>query len=214
MQGRKLVHARDEVERHRASAERFVRPATKSERDVEEHERVDLATPDSLHREAKVGRLRFDPEHHLDPGGGKLQHETIARHHRRSDREFLAGTANERARNRATGFQIINAGRPIDKSEVPSVGGDGVANVGVLQHDRRLLAQGLAVFLNRVDKRFRPGTNEIEPTAGTAQFRQTFRNIEKTLAEAGAKLADMVTMTVFLIDAHYTTRRIELRSEL
>jgi len=38
-----------------------------------------------------------------------------------------------------------------------------------------------------------------------AQFHQTFRNIEKTLAEAGAKLSDMVTMTVFLIDARYTT---------
>src|ERR1051326_7428981 len=31
-----------------------------------------------------------------------------------------------------------------------------------------------AVFLNRVDGRFRPGTDEIEPTAGTAQFGQTF----------------------------------------
>ena len=39
-----------------------------------------------------------------------------------------------------------------------------------------------------------------------AQCRQTFRNIEKTLAEAGAKLADLVTMTVFLIDARHTTR--------
>src|SRR5881628_526861 len=29
------------------------------------------------------------------------------------------------------------------------------------------------VFLNRVDGRFRPGTTEIEPTAGTAQFGQT-----------------------------------------
>jgi 2-iminobutanoate/2-iminopropanoate deaminase len=47
-----------------------------------------------------------------------------------------------------------------------------------------------------------------------AQFQQTFRNIEKTLAEAGAKLADMVTMTVFLIDARYSTRMTELRSEL
>jgi enamine deaminase RidA (YjgF/YER057c/UK114 family) len=47
-----------------------------------------------------------------------------------------------------------------------------------------------------------------------AQFRQTFRNIEKTLAEAGSKLADMVTMTVFLIDARYTTRMTELRGEL
>lgn len=47
-----------------------------------------------------------------------------------------------------------------------------------------------------------------------AQCRQTFRNIEKTLAEAGAKLSDLVTMTVFLIDARYTTRMTELRTEI
>ena len=46
------------------------------------------------------------------------------------------------------------------------------------------------------------------------QCRQTFRNIEKTLAEAGAKLGDLVTMTVFLIDARYTTRMTELRHEI
>jgi 2-iminobutanoate/2-iminopropanoate deaminase len=45
-----------------------------------------------------------------------------------------------------------------------------------------------------------------------AQCRQTFRNIEKTLAQAGAKLSDLVTMTVFLIDSRYTTRMTELRS--
>jgi 2-iminobutanoate/2-iminopropanoate deaminase len=47
-----------------------------------------------------------------------------------------------------------------------------------------------------------------------AQFKQTFRNIEKTLAEAGGKLSDMVTMTVFLSDARHTTRMTELRLEL
>jgi len=47
-----------------------------------------------------------------------------------------------------------------------------------------------------------------------AQVRQTFRNIAKTLAEAGAKLSDLVTMTVFLIDARYTTRMTELRAEI
>jgi enamine deaminase RidA (YjgF/YER057c/UK114 family) len=47
-----------------------------------------------------------------------------------------------------------------------------------------------------------------------AQCRQTFRNIEKTLAEAGAKLSDLVTMTVFLSDARYTTRMTELRTEI
>ena len=47
-----------------------------------------------------------------------------------------------------------------------------------------------------------------------AQCRQTFCNIEKTLAEAGAKLGDLVTMTVFLIDARHTTRMTELRGEI
>ena len=47
-----------------------------------------------------------------------------------------------------------------------------------------------------------------------AQFHQTFSNIEKTLAEAGCKLSDIVTMTVFLIDARYTTRMTELRVQL
>jgi 2-iminobutanoate/2-iminopropanoate deaminase len=47
-----------------------------------------------------------------------------------------------------------------------------------------------------------------------AQCRQTFRNIEKTLAEAGATLADLVTMTVFLIDSRYTTPMTELRTEI
>ena len=47
-----------------------------------------------------------------------------------------------------------------------------------------------------------------------AQFHQTFSNIGKTLAEAGSKLSDIVTMTVFLIEARYTTRMTELRVEL
>jgi 2-iminobutanoate/2-iminopropanoate deaminase len=47
-----------------------------------------------------------------------------------------------------------------------------------------------------------------------AQCRQTFRNIEKTLAEADAKLGDLVTMTVFLADVRHTTRMTELRTEI
>jgi 2-iminobutanoate/2-iminopropanoate deaminase len=46
------------------------------------------------------------------------------------------------------------------------------------------------------------------------QCRQTFRNIAKTLGEAGASLSDMVTMTVFLADARYTTRMTEIRAEI
>jgi enamine deaminase RidA (YjgF/YER057c/UK114 family) len=44
-----------------------------------------------------------------------------------------------------------------------------------------------------------------------AQFHQVFSNVGKTLAEADCKLQDIVTMTVFLIDARYTTRMTELR---
>jgi 2-iminobutanoate/2-iminopropanoate deaminase len=47
-----------------------------------------------------------------------------------------------------------------------------------------------------------------------AQCRQCFRNIEKTLADAGAKLADLVTVTVFLSDARHTTRMTEIRTEI
>lgn len=47
-----------------------------------------------------------------------------------------------------------------------------------------------------------------------AQFHQTFRNIENTLRQAGCKLADIVTMTVFLIDVRHITRMTELRVQL
>jgi 2-iminobutanoate/2-iminopropanoate deaminase len=47
-----------------------------------------------------------------------------------------------------------------------------------------------------------------------AQCRQTFRNIEKTLAEAGARLSDLVTVTVFLSDVRNTTRMTEIRTEI
>ena len=47
-----------------------------------------------------------------------------------------------------------------------------------------------------------------------AQFNQTFRNIEKTLTQCGCKLADIVTMTVFLNDVRHTTRMTELRTQL
>jgi enamine deaminase RidA (YjgF/YER057c/UK114 family) len=47
-----------------------------------------------------------------------------------------------------------------------------------------------------------------------AQCRQTFRNIEKTLADAGATLGDIVTMTVFLLDTRHTTRMTEIRTEI
>ncbi|MGH6782373.1 MAG: RidA family protein, partial [Sphingomonadaceae bacterium] len=47
-----------------------------------------------------------------------------------------------------------------------------------------------------------------------AQMRQTFRNLEATLAEAGGSLKDIVTMTVFLVDVRHTTRMTELRTEI
>jgi len=47
-----------------------------------------------------------------------------------------------------------------------------------------------------------------------AQCRQCFRNLEKTLAQAGGTLRDIVTMTVFLTDVRQTTRMTEIRTEI
>ena len=47
-----------------------------------------------------------------------------------------------------------------------------------------------------------------------AQTRQTFRNIEKTLKEAGAGLKNLVTMTVFITDSRYGMQFTDIRLEV
>lgn len=47
-----------------------------------------------------------------------------------------------------------------------------------------------------------------------AQARQTFRNLAETLAAAGGRLEDIVTMTVFLIDARHTRQMTDIRKEI
>jgi enamine deaminase RidA (YjgF/YER057c/UK114 family) len=46
------------------------------------------------------------------------------------------------------------------------------------------------------------------------QVREVFRLLGETLKEAGGKLGDMVTMTVFITDARYGDRFVELRKEI
>ena len=46
-----------------------------------------------------------------------------------------------------------------------------------------------------------------------AQTRETFRLLEATLDRAGARLQDMVTMTVFIIDSRYGTEFTQMRKE-
>jgi enamine deaminase RidA (YjgF/YER057c/UK114 family) len=46
------------------------------------------------------------------------------------------------------------------------------------------------------------------------QVRDVFARLEKTLQQAGGKLSDMVTMTVFITDARNGTRLTEIRHEL
>jgi 2-iminobutanoate/2-iminopropanoate deaminase len=45
-----------------------------------------------------------------------------------------------------------------------------------------------------------------------AQVHQSFANLEATLAGAGATLADIVTMTVYIIDSRHGDRFTELRA--
>ena len=53
------------------------------------------------------------------------------------------------------------------------------------------------------------------PLAGQfeAQMHQAFKNIERTLAQAGGKLSDIVSMTVYIIDARHGDRFVELRKQ-
>ena len=46
------------------------------------------------------------------------------------------------------------------------------------------------------------------------QVREVFRRLGETLEEAGGKLGDMVTMTVFITDARFGDRFTELRREI
>jgi enamine deaminase RidA (YjgF/YER057c/UK114 family) len=46
------------------------------------------------------------------------------------------------------------------------------------------------------------------------QVREVFARLSQTLEEAGGRLADMVTMTVFITDARYGDRFTELRKEI
>ena len=46
-----------------------------------------------------------------------------------------------------------------------------------------------------------------------AQVHQSFKNLSRTLEQAGGALADIVTMTVFIIDARYGDRFVELRRQ-
>ena len=47
-----------------------------------------------------------------------------------------------------------------------------------------------------------------------AQVRQVFRDLDNTLRRAGGTLADMVTMTVFILDSRLGTRFTEMRREV
>ena len=61
----------------------------------------------------------------------------------------------------------------------------------------------------------------MEDASGTSlagnfegQTREIFVRLGKTLEEAGGKLADIVTMTVFITDTRYGDRFTELRREI
>ena len=46
-----------------------------------------------------------------------------------------------------------------------------------------------------------------------AQVRQSFKNIERSLAAAGGRLTDIVAMTVYIVDVRHGDRFIELRKQ-
>jgi enamine deaminase RidA (YjgF/YER057c/UK114 family) len=63
-------------------------------------------------------------------------------------------------------------------------------------HVNPMLAAGVVGRTDRLDQSGKSLAGDFE-----AQVRETFAFIERTLAQADAKLSDLVTMTVFLTDA-------------
>lgn len=59
-------------------------------------------------------------------------------------------------------------------------------------------------------------TADGESLAGdfVAQTRQTFRNIELVLGKVGGTLADLVSMTVFILDVRHGDKFVQLRKEI
>ena len=57
---------------------------------------------------------------------------------------------------------------------------------------------------------------QVGPTADNfdGQVREVFTRLGQTLGEFGGSLADMVTMTVFITDARYGDRFVQLRQEI
>lgn len=60
-----------------------------------------------------------------------------------------------------------------------------------------------------------PVDDEGKSLAGDfdAQVHQSFKLLEGTLEQAGARLQDLVTMTVFIIDTRFGDRFVELRKD-
>ena len=62
------------------------------------------------------------------------------------------------------------------------------------------------------------GTSKDDGTSLAGDFegqcRQVFVNLERTLEKSGARLTDIVTMTVFVTDVRFTTRMTEIRTEI
>lgn len=65
------------------------------------------------------------------------------------------------------------------------------------------------------------GQTVVEDASGTSlagnfdgQAREIFARLDKTLNDAGGKLADMVTMTVFITDPRYGDRFTQIRREI
>ena len=61
-----------------------------------------------------------------------------------------------------------------------------------------------------------PVTRDGKSLAGDfeSQARQSFANMDEFLKQSGASLADIVQMTVFLIDARYGDRFTQIRKEM
>ena len=96
------------------------------------------------------------------------------------------------------------------------LGGPGLILLGLADNSIRLID----IAMGKEVKSFAGHTGAVDASGKSlagdfdAQVRAVFAAMEATLAEAGGKLSDMVTMTVFLTDPRNHRRFTELRREI
>jgi hypothetical protein len=136
---RQLVHTGDQVQGQSARAKGLRRPSLEGKRNVQKDDRFDIVAAHRINGKLNAGIAQHDTKNRFHVRRAELDSQLVIRKSSGSRRVFRAFAASQGAYRRCIAFQVVNARRTIDKGKVLSFGRYCVSQVGVLNHDGRLL---------------------------------------------------------------------------